>query len=501
MNIFYKYVNELPKLVWVAEIEKNRVNVLHGADVECNDNFFVEGAWNGDFHKGDFCESNWFCGTGGILNDRGICFSTPSHITYGLYYYIDQKIYVSNSLYCLLSYIDATLDSEYEGYEVDFNSIRKGINNYKNKIRIKKDNKLLNVNVLFYSYLFVYDNGEYEVKKKEKEIDFVDFSDYYNRLFDAMRGMVRNAKDVQRKKQYGLVTTISRGYDAPCCAVIARKLGATKACTFSPVGKHSNDCGEAIAKKLGYENIFLRDPDDYKNNDNMLEAEVVCSGELGSEISMASFYDVFAENIVFTGERGDSVWDKNQLSYANNEYMFQSRDASLGSSERRLWVNYISCPLPLFGATAWPSICKISNGEEMKRWTLNNEYDRPIPRRIIEEAGIGRWDFGIKKYGAGFSYSYDWKNRIMNRMSLKSARDFEEYLKGNKKQHLFSCIKFYIKVKNVYLNRMGLKMFKIGDYSEINNPTVVRYLIPWAGEQMIKRYNCAFEKVNTNNNF
>ena len=183
-------------------------------------------------------------------------------------------------------------------------------------------------------------------------------------------------------------------------------MGATTACTFAPCGKHKDDCGDDIARKLGYTNIVIRGHDAYKNNENYLEAEVVCTGELGSEISMASFYDVFKGNIVLTGERGDSIWDRNAVN-VNNTFCFDSRYASLGSSERRLWVDYISCPLPLFGATAWPSIKKVSNSDEMKKWSLLNDYDRPIPRRVVEECGIPREAFGMKKQGAGFSYSYD----------------------------------------------------------------------------------------------
>lgn len=32
---------------------------------------------------------------------------------------------------------------------------------------------------------------------------------------------------------------------------------------------------------------------------------------------MASFYDVFKGNIVLTGERGDSIWDRNAVNVNN----------------------------------------------------------------------------------------------------------------------------------------------------------------------------------------
>ena len=37
------------------------------------------------------------------------------------------------------------------------------------------------------------------------------------------------------------------------------------------------------------------------------------------------------------------------------------------------------------------------HSDEMKEWSVGGEYDRPIPRRIVEEAGIARESFGMKK--------------------------------------------------------------------------------------------------------
>jgi hypothetical protein len=59
----------------------------------------------------------------------------------------------------------------------------------------------------------------------------------------------------------------------------------------------------------------------------------------------------------------------------------------------------------------------------MKKWQLNNNYDRPIPRRIIEEAGVPRELFGLNKHGAGFIYKYDWLKIIKTRMS-KAAGEY-----------------------------------------------------------------------------
>ena len=407
MKVTAKINKEFPALAWISNISGERIEIIHGDHVEMTENFWVEGAWSGEFDQGLFADAEWFCGTGGVIKSKEVIYSTPSHVTYGIYIFRkDQAICVSNSLYLLMAYNELEMDTEYAGYEIDFNSIRKGLDEYTQKIRVLNKGNTAYVEVFYYANIVVDEKGNCSITRKQLCESFKNYDDYYNRLMHSMLMLKENACDKNRNKQYGVVSTISRGYDASCCAVVGRKMGATTACTFAPCGKHKDDCGDDVARKLGYANIVIRGHDAYKNNENYLETEVVCTGELGSEISMASFYDVFKGNIVLTGERGDSIWDRNAVN-VNNTFCFDSRDASLGSSERRLWVDYISCPLPLFGATAWPSIKKVSNSDEMKKWSLLNDYDRPIPRRVVEECGIPREAFGMKKQGAGFSYSYD----------------------------------------------------------------------------------------------
>lgn len=85
MKLEYEQLNSLPPLAWLANINKGTVKVLHGKNVESHDTFFVEGAWNGDFSSAEFVESEWFCGTGAKIVNNTIRFSTPSHVTAGLF--------------------------------------------------------------------------------------------------------------------------------------------------------------------------------------------------------------------------------------------------------------------------------------------------------------------------------------------------------------------------------------------------------------------------------
>lgn len=43
------------------------INITHGTTVECYENFFVSGVWDGEFEKGEFDTALSFHGTGGLL--------------------------------------------------------------------------------------------------------------------------------------------------------------------------------------------------------------------------------------------------------------------------------------------------------------------------------------------------------------------------------------------------------------------------------------------------
>ena len=168
-------------------------------------------------------------------------------------------------------------------------------------------------------------------------------------------------------------------------------------------------------------------------------------------------------------------------------------------SEQHLWDGSITVPMPLFGATAWESIHRISCSEEMAPWRLNNNYDRPIPRRICEEAGIKRENFGVAKHGAGFVYKYDTLKRIKSRMTPHSAENFTRFVKTNRKLHPIQKISYFYKMRNFYffiiaqkfkLNKIGIKIAFPKEKFLIStpNPTAPRYLIPWASTIILEKY-------------
>lgn len=69
-------------------------------------------------------------------------------------------------------------------------------------------------------------------------------------------------------------------------------------------------------------------------------------------------------------------------------------------AEFRLVVGLIHLPLPYIGARQKQDIVNITESPDMDPWRLGNAYDRPIARRIAEEAGVPRHTFGQSKMGS-----------------------------------------------------------------------------------------------------
>ena len=65
MKVTAKINKEFPALAWISNVSGERIEIIHGEHVDMKENFWVEGAWSGEFDQGMFADAEWFCGTGG----------------------------------------------------------------------------------------------------------------------------------------------------------------------------------------------------------------------------------------------------------------------------------------------------------------------------------------------------------------------------------------------------------------------------------------------------
>jgi hypothetical protein len=212
--------------------------------------------------------------------------------------------------------------------------------------------------------------------------------------------------------------TISTGYDSPAAAVLARAVGCTEAVTFrrsrAKADGDRDDSGAGIAEIIGLR-VTAYDRLGYIGQTGFPEAE---SG-ISEFISLAP---ALGRRLVFTGYNG-AIWDR----WRKGDRMIRRTDDSGNNlAELRLRAGFIHVAVPYLGCTSHPSIYRISNSDEMRPWRLDRRYDKPIARRIAEEAGVPREMFGMEKKAAAVAAHLEGFERVMTRASFA---DFARYVR------------------------------------------------------------------------
>ena len=405
----------LPKLAWVAEVDRTSgiVTLVHGPLVEVRPKFFIEGVWNGPFQNGDFGESDCVFGTGGILDDESIRFVTSASTTDYLYY--DEnggQVTVSNSLPLLLAYTRDRLDPRCRDYPLICHSIIDGINDYRQNIPTTGGT----VRRLMYRNL---DVSRETISESEKRMPprFTSFAEYRDYLRDRYAQIAANARDEARTWPLQIVSTQSKGYDSTAVNTLARASGIDNVFTVSTAkSKRSlahqeeenlpDDDGGEICEWLGLNFIRINRRAFAEEFD--LEYLYYCALHHNQDANLKDISKhISTVSLLLTGTLGEIWYPKASL----GQRAFLDTDmrrwdlGGHGMAEWRLVVGMIHLPLPYIGARRKQDIVEITESAEMDPWRLGTAYDRPIPRRIAEEAGVPRHLFGQSKMGSVVLFS------------------------------------------------------------------------------------------------
>jgi hypothetical protein len=242
-----------------------------------------------------------------------------------------------------------------------------------------------------------------------------------------MQRIVANAQAPERLVRYEPIATISTGYDSPAAALIARRAGCRLAVTFRTAvryfddGSEVDDSGAAIGERLGLE-VLEYSRHAHLEGDDGAAPEFASCGD-AYDLHMSALEDRLRGAMLVTGTAGDRVW--NRLNTDERQNMRRGDPSGTGMGEFRLRVGFLHAPPPFFGAMGLPNIVAISRSPEMAAWSVSDSYDRPIPRRLLEEAGIPRGWFGRTKQGT-FATVLD------GRHSPSRYRSFEEFYQANR---------------------------------------------------------------------
>lgn len=493
-RIEYRATSAFPKLAWVAIIDEKQalITVYYGKYVECHSDWFIEGIWDGPFEAGNFHETDLVFGTGMRVAGEKLFFVSSSSMADRLYYaFYQDRLLVSNSLPCLVALTHMDVDPM-KDYAEFFQSLKKGFGKYEREIPVRDGRgKILNI----LGDNLVYSSGKVTIETKPEKNRFSDFTSLNTFMREAFLRLKNNWECAVRKNRLLAFSTISTGYDSAAVSYFAANAGCHSFFTcvsssaigpkFLRTERKIMDDGSHIAKYMGKTCIKFDRSDFKRDLSNELYLFLgMPNTRLTNFLPMINHLDRLGEpSILFTGIGGDDAWgsDPNDSDY---DY------GAISLSEIRLKAGFIHCPLLLWLSQFRPLLLEISGSGDMKRWSIRSVYDRPIPRRILEEGGVPREAFGYIKKGG-------WKwFRIPNRpFDPQLRQQYYKFLVTNNLCSRWEITCFPI-VSLLYwtLKIMKTAVWKLGGskgrFEDISRPYahIAHSTFPWAVKMIADEY-------------
>jgi hypothetical protein len=390
-----KKQHDLPALAFAAEVVAGRpaIAVVCGPAVEIDDKGVIAGAWAGSFEQGAIEQAASSVGTALKLAPEGLLAVAGTASASQLYFCrAGPRLIVANILALALAMAEDRLITSHPFYPQDLFTFIFGSHRYKHTVATERG--WLSI---FYGSMLIAQDGALHPATVNEPPPFADFAAYRSYLVTQTQAILANAADPLRQCRYRSIVALSAGYDSPAAAVIARDAGCSEAITFGqPVDQPdaSEDSGGAIARALGLTsteyNTFA-----FRERRDLPEVEFIASSFGGGQVYLAATGDALAGRIVISGYGGDTVWSMRYGEHAAPRFPFYIGGYSHNEFYAR--APALDLSVPVIGARRFADIGKISRSAAMLSWSVGGDYDRPIPRRILEEAGIPRGAFATRK--------------------------------------------------------------------------------------------------------
>ena len=417
MQISFVRHGGMPKLAWIARVEPQagKLSATLGEWVEIQEHGFIEGVGDNEFASNSLDQTACIFGTGAIIRGAAVTFVSSTATTDYLYWVtVDdgRVVHVSNSLPLLLACLNDQLNPRYLEYSEINHSIVFGINRYRKRIPTIKGA----VNRLIHRNLHVSPVGVTETDKPVAP-RFSTFSDYLDYLTSSYSRIAKNARDVKRQRPMAIFSTQSRGYDSSAINAIAKDYGVDRAFTVSK-GKargllatqdrkfEVNDDGTEICERFGVPCVQIerRALEGDSEHESHYYAALDDNGDfnlqqIGSHVTQPT--------VLLTGSLGELWYPASYSADKPNSIngdLVRGDLSTHGLTEIRLEAGYVQLAMPFIGATSREDILRITESPEMDPWRLGTAYDRPIPRRIAENAGLAREMFGQVKMASVLEY-------------------------------------------------------------------------------------------------
>ena len=355
-------------------------------------------------------------GSGVLVRDNGLLIATPTHNMEHLYSKRDgRNLFVSNSLVFLFEATGTNPDTAYPDYFFDLlDAQRTGIRPQPH--RIHGDIELHTV-----VNLVVDAKGQLRYESKRREPPLTDYSSVERRLRETMGSVFENAADAARRAPMRPVATLSRGYDSAFIAALAATLGAEEGVT-SVDSRFPHDLGAPVGEALG---LVVNEYPRALSLDTDIEGVAEFTAcPAASELPRANMADDLAGALLLVGNQGDQLFEMRTGILADYGHPTAKSGAGYSMGEFRKRIGMGLFPVPSIVALEPEQLETITNSEEMRPWSIGGDYDRPIARRLAEEAGLPRELFGQQKAAT----SHLWLNRF--RWPEEAKASFETFMES-----------------------------------------------------------------------
>lgn len=413
-NITFEIMPDIPSLAWLVEFTDREATFFTGRNVEVFNDGIFEGCWDGDFGAGNFENALIVFGTGVRVSDESVVIVTPTHTLEAVFVVSDgTQVSASNSLAYLLQFHGMELPIR-RGYGAAFASLAFGMKATRTEIYRSESLTLVryaHCNVEFHG-------GTAKIQAKRAPNNFNIFDDYSQFLTSGLQRIIENGRDADRIFAFEPLTTISSGYDSAACAAIGSKLGLKEAVTLRSDNRNSNDSGSEVAKHLGL-NIKEFERPTTVDELNFHEATFISTGLGGEDFIYQVFGPYLPNRLLLTGFHGDKVWGLNEPA---NTVISRGDVSGCSMTEWRLETGFCLAPIPFMGIVRHPDILAIGQSDEMQPFRVGGDYDRPVPRRIVEDMGVPRAEFGQIKKAASIHFF-----KSIQFLSESSKTDFYQY--------------------------------------------------------------------------
>ena len=156
----------------------------------------------------------------------------------------------------------------------------------------------------------------------------------------------------------------------------------------------------------------------YMDRTDLPEAEFLATGMTGEDVVMVAMERSIERSILLTGSE-----EFHLKGHPYRPGLYRGDMSSCSLTELRLRTDAIHLPLLFFGASEHLSLMGITNSPEMRPYSVPGLYDKPIQRRIAEEAGIPRGTFATIKRRSSASIHRDGLAALAPQ-SAASVREF-----------------------------------------------------------------------------